>query len=330
LPVTSTRKVRRGEIVDWLQKPGRPAAAAAVDERDNDSSRLVRLLSQATRRAALDIGPDTELVSGLGLDSLARVELAVAVERQMGVLVSDEAMAEVSTVGELERLIAGAGTGRPSPPPATWPFGRLATPARSLGQNGILFPLLERICSPLKVSGQNHLKRLNGPVILVANHASHLDASLVLRTLPRTLRRSIAVAAAQDYFFSSLWRALPAQLFLGAFPLARTGAILPSMELCGRLADRGRSLVVFPEGTRAIDGRVQEFKAGIGLLARELRLPVVPIGISGTDARLPKGRLLPDPGPVQVRFGTPVTRDPEESDQEFANRLRQVVIGLLD
>jgi long-chain acyl-CoA synthetase len=85
---------------------------------------------------------------------------------------------------------------------------------------------------------------------------------------------------------------------------------------------------VFPEGTRSTDGQVHEFKAGIGLLARELRLPVVPIGIKGTAARLPKGQLLPEPGEVQVHFGAPVRRDPAESDQAFADRLRDLVVGL--
>jgi 1-acyl-sn-glycerol-3-phosphate acyltransferase len=100
------------------------------------------------------------------------------------------------------------------------------------------------------------------------------------------------------------------------------------MEHCGRLADRGRSILIFPEGTRSVDGRVHEFKAGIGLLARELRMPVIPIGIRGTGDRLPKGKTLPTPGPVRIRFGAPVTHAATESDQAFADRLREVVVKL--
>ena len=101
---------------------------------------------------------------------------------------------------------------------------------------------------------------MRGPVLIVANHGSHLDAPLVLSALPPRIRRTVAVAAAKDYFFASGQRALLAQVFLGAFPLARTGPILPSLEQCGRLVDRGRSILIFPEGTRSIDGSVGPFK----------------------------------------------------------------------
>jgi long-chain acyl-CoA synthetase len=328
LPLTATHKVRRGEIVEWLRKQQHSVSAASTDS-SAQTSELVRLLAQATGRWPSEIGPETALASGLGLDSLARVELAVAIEQNLGVVVSDEAMGELSTVSDLERLISGSGARPTAPPPATWPFWRITTDVRSAMQYGLLFPLLDRICRPLQVVGLENVE-LASQVLLVANHASHLDAALVLRTLPPRIRRSTAVAAAQDYFFTSRRRALPAQLLLGAFPLARTGSILPSMEQCGRLADRARSILVFPEGTRSLDGQVHEFKAGIGLLARQLRLPVVPIGINGTAARLPKGQLLPNPGDVRVSFGAPVRRDPSESDEQFAHRLQQLVISLID
>jgi long-chain acyl-CoA synthetase len=330
LPLTATRKVRRNEVVEWLRKQDQPVSAdAPSDDHTSQSSALARLLAQATHRRSSEITPDTALASDLGLDSLARVELAVAIEQSLGVVVSDAAISEVSTVSDLERLVRGSNTSETAPPTATWPFSRITSDVRAGLQYSLLFPLLDRICRPIQVIGLHNLPQA-GQVLLVANHASHLDAALVLRCLPPRLRRSMAVAAAQDYFFAFRRRALPAQLLLGAFPLARSGSILPSMEHCGRLADRGRSILVFPEGTRSTDGQVHDFKGGIGLLARELRLPVVPIGISGTAARLPKGRLLPNPGEVRVSFGAPVVRDPAESDQAFADRLREVVFGLLN
>jgi 1-acyl-sn-glycerol-3-phosphate acyltransferase len=179
------------------------------------------------------------------------------------------------------------------------------------------------------IVGQKHLNKLRGPLVLVANHSSHLDAPLVLLAMPRRLRRSLAVAAAKDYFFASAYRAVPAQILLGAFPLARTGPILPSLEQCGRLVDRGWSILIFPEGTRSVDGSVGQFKAGIGLLARELRVPVVPIGIHGARERLPKGRTIPVPGSVRLSIGAPVLKDRDETDQTFADRLREQVIALL-
>ena len=98
-----------------------------------------------------------------GLDSLARVELAVALEQRLGVTVSDEAMAQVTTVADLERLVINGSGGEPASPPATWPFTSLASRARSLAQQAMLFPFLGRVCRPLKVLGQEHAVALDEP-----------------------------------------------------------------------------------------------------------------------------------------------------------------------
>jgi long-chain acyl-CoA synthetase len=142
---------------------------------------------------------------------------------------------------------------------------------------------------------------ISGPVLLIANHASHLDALTVLAALPPAVRRRTAVAAAADYFFERRPLATLVSLALGAFPFHRQGAVSTSLAQCGDLADAGWSLLIFPEGTRSPDGRLQPFKAGIGLLARELGLPVVPIYLAGLYAVLPKGRCWPRPGPVELK-----------------------------
>ena len=329
LPRTSTRKIRRNEIIHWLETHNIGKSEPNNEEPRADSSPLIRVLAGALHKDTSELGPERELTSDLGMDSLARVELAVALDQQLGVFVSDEAVSQARTVADLERLISAADNSRAaSPHAASWPFGRLATGARSIAQRSVLFPFLRSICRPLVIEGQEHMQDIQGPRMFVANHASHLDAALVLMALPEDVRRLTVVAAAKDYFFTSVQRALPAQIFLGAFPLARTGAIYSSLDDCGRLVDRGRSLVIFPEGTRSVNGDVAEFKAGVGLLARELRVPVVPIGIRGTRAILPKGRTFPTAGRVRIQLATPLVRCSEESDQEFANRLRECVRSL--
>jgi long-chain acyl-CoA synthetase len=109
-----------------------------------------------------------------------------------------------------------------------------------------------------------------------------------------------------------------ASLALGAFPFHRTGPVAASLAHCGDLADGGYSLLVFPEGTRAPDGKIAPFKPGIGLLARELGLLVVPVYLDGLYGILPKGRTLPRRGPLRVVIGAPRRVDPSLSNTEAA------------
>jgi long-chain acyl-CoA synthetase len=104
--------------------------------------------------------------------------------------------------------------------------------------------------------------------------------------------------------------------------------VAASLAHCGDLADDGTSLLVFPEGTRSIDGTIAPFKPGIGLLARELGLPVVPVYLDGLYRVLPKGRTLPQPGPARVVIGEPLHIDPSLSNAEAAGRLEAALRSL--
>jgi long-chain acyl-CoA synthetase len=141
---------------------------------------------------------------------------------------------------------------------------------------------------------------------LIANHSSHLDTPSILRALPARIRRRTAVAAAADYFYHRRLIGIAMTLLLNTFPFSREGAVRPSLEYCGELIDGGWSILVYPEGTRSPSGVLQPFRSGIGLLATDLCVPIVPIAVTGTHTILPKGRGRPRPGPVTVRIGAPI------------------------
>lgn len=332
LPRTNTLKVRKQVIVDWLnerrqQSVEPPGAPAPADGTSDD--RLLRLLERATSQPAASITPETDLAADLGLDSLGRVELAVAIEQELGVQLSDEAIGLAITVAELQALLTTDSAAAPPDALMSWPWTRPAIAARALVQRALLFRLIERCCRPLRVEPTEALLRVPCPALLIANHTSHLDAPLVLRALPEPWRRRTAVAAARDYFFRNGWLGAFASLAIGAFPLAREGPILPSLEACGRLIDRGWSVLVFPEGTRSADGRLQSFKPGIGLLARELHVPIVPIAIVGAHSVLPKGSQWPISGPVIVTVGKPLAPDLHRSPEEIGHALHDELAALL-
>ena len=198
----------------------------------------------------------------------------------------------------------------------TFPTEWARSPAAIAARSAILkfgFSPLVRFETAVDVQGVEALEDLSGPVIFVANHTSHLDAPLVLTSLPVRFRDRIAVGAAADYFFDVWWRAAATALAFSAFPVDRAGS-QRSPGLGKRLLEEGWSLLVFPEGTRSRDGWMAELKPGAASLSLASGAPILPVAIRGAYQAMPRGRGWPAPGrkPVTVRFGDPVWPDGED------------------
>jgi 1-acyl-sn-glycerol-3-phosphate acyltransferase len=210
-----------------------------------------------------------------------------------------------------------------------WARTRAGRVAREVAQKGGLEPLF-RSQVRTHVEGLDVLARLEGPVIFVANHASHLDTPLILLSLPKQWRRRTAVAAAADYFFDTWWRAVGSSIVFNTFPIERRGGTMATTP--GEVLADGWSLVIFPEGTRSPDGFVGKFQLGAAYLATQHQVPVVPIAHRGTFAVMPRGQGWPSPGRrrLTVRFGEPLRAGADESPRDFAPRIRNAVAALLD
>jgi 1-acyl-sn-glycerol-3-phosphate acyltransferase len=215
------------------------------------------------------------------------------------------------------------------PFPTAWARTRPAMVAREGIQRLGLGPLMRSGITPV-VHGLEVLDGIEGPVVFVANHTSHLDTPLILCSLPDAWRRRTAVAAAADYFFDTWWRATSSAMVFNTFPIERRSGSLSSTP--GDLLDDGWSVVVFPEGTRSPDGWTRPFRHGAAFLAVRHDVPVVPIAIRGSYAAMPRGRAWPVPGrpPVTVRFGDPLHADDGEGARELGARVEAAVAGLLD
>jgi 1-acyl-sn-glycerol-3-phosphate acyltransferase len=181
------------------------------------------------------------------------------------------------------------------------------------------------------VYGLDNLDRLRPPVMFVSNHSSHLDATLILTTLPPKWRNKTAAAAAKDYFFDVWWRSAFTALVYGGFPIERGGGERATAKARELIRD-GWNLIVFPEGTRSPDGWVQRFRHGTARLAIEMDLPVVPIAIVGAYAAMPKGRSWPRPGrpPIRVRYGPALRAVEGETHQELSLRMQHAIAELFD
>jgi 1-acyl-sn-glycerol-3-phosphate acyltransferase len=213
--------------------------------------------------------------------------------------------------------------------PTQWARTRPARGAREAILRAGFKPLVWSQVAP-RVSGLDRLDGVRGPVLFASNHTSHLDAPLILCSLPERFRRRVAVAAASDYFFDSWWRATGTALAFNTFPVDRGAGELSALP--GDLLADGWSLLIFPEGSRSPDGWARRFKHGTAWLALDNGVPTVPIAIRGAHAAMPRGRGWPRPGrdPVSVRFGAPAIPRADETSGSYTERLEGAVARLLD
>jgi long-chain acyl-CoA synthetase len=346
LPKTTTLKVRRGELRRVLEAAARGAAAgpsASPGTGPSTSLGAQAVLALIARLSGVPPGgitPQAHLERDLGFDSLMRVELLAFLSAQRPRPLPEERVAHLRTVEDVLALVprdGGRGAGRGGPAGATWRqlleepaggppgAGPLADPPGMFrvtlrGARG----LLEGYCR-LTGEGREHLPP-KGPFLLAANHQSHLDAFAVLVALGERAEE-IALVGARDYFFNRTWKRALLPRALPIIPFDREGDFLHGLRVCREAIARGRSLLVFPEGTRSRTGEMQAFKAGVGVLAVELGLPIVPVAIEGTYQALRPGRVLPRRHPVRVTFGPPVLPGPPESGEERTpyERYREVV-----
>jgi 1-acyl-sn-glycerol-3-phosphate acyltransferase len=195
---------------------------------------------------------------------------------------------------------------------------------RYLIQRGLLLPFTEAMAHP-KVEGREWVRELERPVIFAANHSSHADTSLILHALTDQARDRTVVAAAADYWFKRPLLGNIVSLFLNTFPFSRTGGAQAQLHSSSQLLKSGWNLVLFPEGSRSPDGRIHEFKPGVGHLANETGTPVVPMHIRGAYQVMPRGQKLPLPGPIRVRIGKPMSPQPKEGSREFTARVEKAV-----
>jgi 1-acyl-sn-glycerol-3-phosphate acyltransferase len=192
---------------------------------------------------------------------------------------------------------------------------------RFVAQRGMLKPVLFSVVR-VGVRGREDLADLQAPFIVVANHSSHLDAPLILSTLPRRLSRFLAAGAAADYFFDVWWRKWLTTLFFNAFAVERNSEGKRSGS-SRSLLERKVPLLIFPEGSRSKTGVISRFRPGAAALSIATRVPCLPIAIVGASAAMPRDTNWPRAGRprVTVVFGAPMSQSAGETAEEFSSRL---------
>ncbi len=168
-----------------------------------------------------------------------------------------------------------------------------------------------------RATGRDKLSGVRGPVILVANHRSHIDTPVILAALPRRIRRRTVVAAATDYFYRNRLVGAIVSLLFNTVPMDRRGGGLDerATDHLDRLLDRGWNLLVYPEGTRTRHTGPTRVRKGAAVLAARHSMPIVPIRVTGTRDAMPPGHFWPTRNherlvsrryPVSIAFGEPI------------------------
>tara|TARA_R110002096_G_scaffold44526_8_gene120202 strand:- start:2605 stop:7098 length:4494 start_codon:yes stop_codon:yes gene_type:complete len=311
LPKTSTRKVKRREIVAELEKLEKVASSAsnarkAADEAsdgDAGDTRWVRdVVAQVSQRKPSDVRPDSRMES-LGFDSLMLTELTVALEAAGLRLPDPNVITELETVGDLETLAAkqGLSMARDKAAKAIVAAGDHASDddikipgvlanagraALGTGQGMLYSRYLDT-----KVRGKTFIPPFGG-FIVAANHSSHLDMGLVKHALGEHGDKLVALAA-KDYFFEDPVRKAYFENFTNLLPMERHGSLRESLRLAGEVLREGYILLIFPEGTRSTTGIMTDFKPSIGYLAMTAGVGILPMYLGGTHDAMPKGSYLP-------------------------------------
>jgi long-chain acyl-CoA synthetase len=316
-PRTSTQKIRKAQVRDRV------------------------LSGVADQPAALTL-TDTDLKK---LDSLGRVALLGELEERYQIELDEASLTPESTVHDLEQKIrARFDEGAPAME-YSYPRWALRWPVTWLNRflyYVLIVPFVAVMCWP-RARGRDRLRGLRSPVLFVANHVAMMDSAMVLFALPGRFRRHLTIAMGGERL-RGLRYGLEHTTWIGGlldrvsyvlvilvfnvFAIPQKSGFRRSFAYAGEAADRGFNVLVFPEGKVTRDGKMNPFMSGIGLLAANLNLPVVPIKIEGLFNLARERRYFSRPGTVTVTFGEPVEfpadTDPATITRELEKRVREL------
>ena len=329
-PKTATMKIKRNVIRNSVDEKT-PSNTGSTESH----TKLHMLIAQVTGKSLSEISETKKLVPDLGLDSVGRVELAALIAREYNFELEEELITEQTTVKEVEQYIAEKKV------PAMqqiiypkWPHKRWLWPVRLIGMQAV-FLTINRIFVRLKVSGQENLEGLEGPVIFVANHVGFGDHSTIMRSLPPRFRYFTSSPAKAEFFDDPTgkprwWRlyAVPAYYFgaavMSVYKMPLYYGFKKSLQQTGVVLDQGMNIILFPEGRHTLSGKMEAFRGGIGVLTKNVKVTIVPIGHRGLEIVFPDHEPIPKRGDVHVTIGKPI-RFTKESAEEIRARLEYEV-----
>lgn len=339
-PRTNTQKPRRNLIADVVRATMEASAVESIASAP--AGPLAHMIARVSRRTMPALRSDASLDSDLGLSSLDRVELMSALEDRYQIDLSEARFSNARTVGDLEKILRGEAAPMQGYHYPGWTLRWPITWLRLIGQHALMFPAIVLLGWP-RIEGRDHLRGVKGPLLVVSNHVGDVDPGLIFAALPARFRHHLATAtggealealrspARERNFFLRIYDRVQWLLgvsLLNLFPLPREAGFRRSFAYAGEAVDRGYSVLVFPEGRHTTDGKMNPFRAGIGLLAQNLGIAVLPMRIDGLFEAKQAGRKLVAPHEICVRVGRPMKFESATPPEKIALDLQRAVQNL--
>ncbi len=364
LPRTTTRKLKRFEIAKRVRAGKREdsgdelsVAKPLTDEEKNwlelgEVQRGLKVIREYAAGNPETIRPGDNLELDLGLDSMRRVELLVALEQQIGGDVDEGQLANLYTVRELldaVRQSAASGKSSDRNVRATQTFAGWGAVLRedpadpealAAGKSRpvvdrILYvltrvaKLIWRVRAPIQVEGLENLPP--APYLLCSNHQSFIDPVILLMILPVRVLLHLFAVGTSEVFGTGIMRRVAR--ILRVVVVDPDANLIPAMRAGAYGLRHGMSLILYPEGERSIDGTPKTFKKGAAILSIHLQVPIVPIAIDGVFDAWPRGKPFQKFTPLKIKFGNPIMPPPEAtaSEEVYAKltaELREKVVGM--
>ena len=313
LPKSAKRSVKRREVAAEIARQRRKteetkgALAVASGDRGQVSWLLETIATvSGRRRSDLQLG---SRFGELGFDSLMYAELSSALENAGATLPESVDVTTIGTIAELHDLLSrgpvAAARERAARDGGAGDDSDIHVPSAvsAAGKRGLALAqrlFYERVLET-NVKGEGHIPQ-HTSFIVAANHCSHLDMGAIKVALGDA-GKDLASMAAADYFFKGRYRRAYFKHFTNLVPMERSGSIRKSMDTTHEVLRRGRSMVVFPEGTRSVSGELADFLPSLGYLALRAEVGILPAHIAGSFEALPKGAAVPRARSLTVSFG---------------------------
>ena len=346
LPRTTTRKVKRFEVEKRVRAGReqrsedadvRPPATLSEDDaawlRQPGVEKAIAIIQQSSKSRDA-IRPSDNLELDLGLDSMQRVELLVALEQQLGGNVEESRLAEIYSVRELmDAILASAANTSDDRGARTqfegWesvlrqdpPAAELRTLAPAPIPDSFTFLLsrvikqFSRLAFNLHVEGSENLPE-RGPCILCSNHQSYLDPVVLCSVVPRRIFNQLFAVGTSDIFGAGIMRKVAR--WLRVIVVDPDANLMSAMRAGAAGLRSGRILILYPEGERSIDGTPKTFKKGAAILAMNLNVPIVPVAIEGFHDTWPRGKSFQKFAPLKISIGKPIYPSEEKQTSEQA------------
>ncbi|MEW6214817.1 MAG: AMP-binding protein, partial [Nitrospirota bacterium] len=354
LPRTPLGKLRRFMIKDLIKVKSEELRAKGEDKRlmiDEIGRKVVECIMPLLKKE-IQIQSTDNLELDLGLDSLARIELVVSLEKAFSIKLPEIFASEVQTVEELVSRIKEYGRHGISEIEKMPMWKDILKAEPSLDDRkkvGLHYSFLEwlivlislrlikiimKIFFRLKIESLENIPE-KGPYIITPNHASYLDGFNIVAALTSISFRDLYSLGFQKYFTGTFKESFARLAHV--IPIDPETYLTRALQMASYILRNGKSLLIFPEGGRSYDGEIMEFKKGVGILSLELNVTVIPAYITGSFEALPRGKIWPKFTEMKITFGTPLypseldmSRKPEGMDeyQFFVNELRERVKAL--